>query len=255
MRNLGERVAVVAVLLVLVEAGVGSGLRAQDASDRLRVDIVRAVPERLNDYIELQLDEVTPGLQAAGIPWRSVWRTAEFGNTYELHIVTPLGELAEYDTGGPLARVMEPDNYQRLIERLRRWTVSRESYAIRYHPELSVESEAAGSRYLNRVTTVEIAPGRVGYWTAFLEQRLPQFRGANIIFGVYERIFGPGPAAWQVAENHSSFTDLSQPGIIARAFGDQADAATAEIAGVVVSVERTVLRYDAELSYSSVPSR
>ena len=31
--------------------------------------------------------------------------------------------------------------------------------------------------------------------------------------------------------------------------GDQA----AEIAGVVVSVQRTVLRYDPELSYSSIP--
>ena len=49
----GVRVVVVAALLMLVEAGVGSGLRAQDASDWLQVDAVRAVPERLEDYIEL----------------------------------------------------------------------------------------------------------------------------------------------------------------------------------------------------------
>lgn len=253
MRTLGIRVVVVAALLMLVEASAGNGLRAQDASDWLRVDIVRTVPERLEEYIELQLNEVTPGLQAAGIPWRSVWRTAEFGNTYELHFVTPLGDLADYDVGGPLARVMELDRYQRLVDRLRRFTFSRESYAIRYRPDLSVESDAVGGLFLNRVTTVQIAPGRVGEWTAFLEERLPQFRAANLVFGVYERVFGPAPTSWQIAENHTSFTELSQPNIIARTFGDQAEAQTAEIAGVVLSVQRTVLRYDPELSYSSIP--
>ncbi len=255
MKTLGVRVAVVVTLLVVVETMVGSGLRAQDASDWLRVNVVRVVPERLDDYIELQLNEVTPGLQAARIPWRSVWRTAEFGNSYELTFVTPLGDLADYDIGGPLARVMEPERFQRLVDRLRRFTVSRQSYAIRYRADLSVESDEVGSLFLARVTTVEIAPGRGPEWTAFLEQRLPQFRGANLVFGVYERMFGPAPTSWQIAENHASFTELAQPGIIARAFGDQADAVTAEIAGVVVSVQRTVLRYDPELSYSSIPAQ
>ena len=255
MRTLSVRVAIIAAVLVLVEANVGSGLRAQDASDWLRVDVVRVVPERLEDYIELQLNEVTPGLQAARIPWRSVWRTAEFGNTYELRFVTPLGDLADYDLGGPLARVMEPDRFQRLIDRLRRLTVSRDSYAIRYRADLSVESDEVGSLYLARVTTVEIAPGRAGEWTAFLERRLPQFRDADLVFGVYEQMFGPAPTSWQIAENHASFTELARPGIIARAFGDQADTVVAEIAGIVVSVERTVLRYDPELSYSSIPSQ
>lgn len=254
MRNRSVRVAVVVALLVLMGPGVGSSLRAQDASDWLRVDVVRAVPERLEEYIELQLSEVTPALQAAGIPWRSVWRTAEFGNTYELHFVTPLGDLADYDIGGPLARVMEPDEYRRLVDRLRRFTTSRESYAIQYRPDLSVESDAVGSLFLARVTNVQIAPGRSGEWTEFLRQRLPQFRDSNLVFGVYERVFGPAPASWQIAENHASFTELAQPNIIARAFGDQADSVAAEIAGVVVSVQRTVLRYDPELSYSSIPS-
>ena len=254
MTTLGVRVAIVAGLLVLVDAGPGSVLRAQNASDWLRVDIVRVVPERLEDYIELQLEEVTPGLQAAGIPWRSVWRTAEFGNSYELQFVTPLGDLADYDVGGPLARVMEPGNFQRLVDRLRRFTVSRDSYAVRYRPDLSAESDEIGSLFLARVTNIEIAPGRVGEWTAFLEQRLPQFREAGLVFGVYERVYGPAPTSWQIAENHASFTELAQPNIVARAFGEQAQAVAAEIAGVVVSVERSVLRYDPELSYSSIPS-
>jgi len=255
MRTCSRRVAIVTALVMLVEAIVGTGLRAQDASDWLRVNIASVVPERFENYIELQLNEVNPGLQEAGIPWRSAWGTAEFGNSYELQFVTPLGDLADYDIGGPLALAMEPDKFWHLVDRLRRFTVLRESYAVQYRSDLSVESDEVGGLFLARVSTVEIAPGRLGDWTAFLDQNLSQFRGADVVFGVYQRMFGPAPTVWQVVENNASFTQLAQPSIIARAFGEQADAVAAELAGVVVSVERTVLRYDPELSYSSIPSQ
>ena len=51
---------------------------------------------------------------------------------------------AEYDTGGPLTRALEPDKRQRLADRLRRMTVSRERWAIRSRPDLSVEGDVAG---------------------------------------------------------------------------------------------------------------
>ena len=196
-----------------------------------------------------------PGLQDAGVPWRSVWRTAEFGNSYEMQFVTPVGDLADYDSGGPLARVMQPDEFQRLVDRLRRFTVSRRSYAVQYRSDLSVESDQIGSLFLARTSAIEIAPGRVGDWTDFLEDSIPKFRGADLVFGVYQRMFGPGPATWQIVENHASFTELAQPSIVARAFGAQAGTVASELAGIVISVERTVLRYDPELSYSSIPIR
>ena len=254
MKTLGIRVAVIAALSVFVGTSGGAALRAHDASDWLRVNVVKVVPERFEDYIELQLTEVTPALQEAGVPWRSVWRTAEFGNSYELQFVQPVGDLADYDAGGPLARVMQPDRLQRLVDRLRRYTVSRQSYAVRYRAELGVESDDVASLFLARVSTLGVAPGRVGEWTAFLERNLKQFRGAGVVFGVYQRMLGPTPTAWQVVENHESFAELAQPSIIVRAFGEQADSVASELSGVVLSVQRSVLRYDPELSYSSIPS-
>ena len=52
-------------------------------------------------------------------------------------------------------------------------------------------------------------------------------------------------------ENHSSYAALDQPNILERAFGDQAEEVAARLSGIVTSVERTVLRYDAELSFSA----
>ena len=142
---------------------------------------------------------------------------------------------------------------KRLLDRLRRCTVSRESYAVRYRADLSIEAEDVGELFLARVTALEIAPGRTAEWEAFLEEHLPQFRGADVVFGIYQHVFGPGPPIWQIVENHSSFAELNQPSIIARTFGDQASEVAASFAGVLTSIERTVLRYDTELSYSALP--
>lgn len=239
------------VALVL-SLGLVPAAHAQE-TEWMQVDIVNVVPNRLDDYVELQLEEVNPALQRAGVPWRSVWRVAEFGNSYELQLVTPMSSLAQYDTGGALARVLEPDRRLRLVDRLRRMTVSRKRYAIRYRPDVSVEADEVGGLSLARVTTVEIAPGRGADWERFMLSALPNFSGANLVFGVYERVFGPGAASWLIVENYSSFAQLEQPSLLVRAFGEEADAASARVAGVVTSIERTVLRYDAELSYSAIP--
>ncbi len=184
-----------------------------------------------------------------------MWRTADFGNTYDLQLVRPLGGLAELDTGGPLARVMAPDRLSRLVDQLRRCTASRRSYMTEYRPDLSVEADDVGDLFLARQTMVHVAPGRTAEWEEFLRQGLPTFREANVVFGVYHRLFGPEPTSWLIVENHASFIELTRPGIVARAFGEQANVVGKKLAGVVTSVTRGVLRYDTELSYSGIPSR
>ena len=243
--------AVAAVALAL--AGTSPDARAQDAAagSWMRVDIVQILPRELDEYIEIQLEDVNPALRRAGVPWRSAWSTAEFGNTYERSFVTPISSMGEFDIGGPLARAMDPDRLARIRDRVRQTLAGRQSYAIRYHPELSVESDDVSGLSLARVTTVQVAPGRVSDWQEFLRDNLPLFEDANIVFGVYERYFGPGPSTWQIVENHASFAELDEPGILARTFGEQVDEVASRLSGVLLAVERSVLRYDPELSFSA----
>ena len=159
-------------------------------------------------------------------------QTAQFGNSYEIYLVRPISSFAdEYDTGGPLARVLKPDKRRRLVDRLRRMTVSRQRYAIRSHPDMSVDAERGGLPLL-RMTTIQVAPGRGQEWEQFMRSSLPKFADADVALAVYERVFGPGPSAWLVVENFSSFAHLEQPSVMFRAFGEQAGAATARIAGL-----------------------
>ena len=247
-RHVSSIAALVAGAILVPAASV---TLAQEETSWMRVDVLQVQPRELDDFIEMQLEEVNPALQRAGVPWRSAWRTAEFGNTYERLFVTPVDSLADLDYGGPLARVLEPDRLERIRDRVRRTLSSRQSYAVRYRPDLSVESDDVSGLSLAWITTLQVAPGRLADWEAFLSENLTQFRGADVVFGVYERVFGPGPAVWQIVENHSSFAELDRPTILQRTFGERADEIAARLAGVLLSIERSVLRYDPELSFSA----
>ena len=161
-----------AVLVVgaLLMPGVASVTLAQDESSWMRVDIMQVLPRELDEFIEMQLEQVNPALERAGVPWRSAWRTAEFGNTYERLFVTPMDSLAELDFGGPLARVLEPEQLRRIADRVRRTLSSRQSYAVRYRPDLSVESDNVSGLSLAWTTTIQVAPGRTADWEAFLRR-------------------------------------------------------------------------------------
>ena len=241
---------VVAVVATLFVSSIAPVTRAQETMPWMRVDIMEIIPEELNDFIEVQLERVNPALQRAGVPWRSAWRTAEFGNLYERMFVTPMDDLSDLDRGGPLAFALDRRELEGIEERVRRTISGHRSYALRYRPELSVESPNAGGLSLAWITTLEVAPGRLADWQAFMRARLPQFRGDNVVFGMYERYLGTGAAVWQLVENHSSFTELNNPTIMQRALGARTSDTAAGLAGVVLSVERTVLRYDPELSFS-----
>ena len=249
------RSVVVTVAVSVGFACLAIGVSGQDDGSLLNVQIVSVIPDRMDDYLELQTEIVNPALQRAGVPWRAVWRTADFGNTYDLQLVRPLGGLAELDTGGPLARVMDPERLRRLMDQLRRCTASRRSYATQYRQDLSVLSDDVGDLFLARQTTVRIAPGRVGEWEEFLRRGVPTLREAGVVFGVYHRLLGPDPTSWLIVENLGSFTELTRPDIIGHTLGEQADVVPPELAGVVTSIRRVVLRYDTELSYSGIPSR
>ena len=240
---------VVAVVVILLSLGAPVA-SAQESMPWMRVDILEVLPSELDEFIEVQAEHVNPALQRAGVPWRSAWRTAEFGNQYERMFVTPMDNLADLDRGGPLALALDRRDRERVEERVRRTISGHRSYALRYRPELSVESTNVGGLALAWITTLEVAPGRLADWQAFMRERLPQFRGSNVVFGMYERYLGSGAAVWQLVENHSSFTELDRPTIMQLALGARTSDTAAGLAGVVLSVERTVLRYDPELSFS-----
>ena len=244
-------VASVASVVAVALVAQAQPAQAQDVGSWVTVDIVQVKPERLSDFEKLYREEINPALRQAGVPWRSVWQTGEFGETYERQLVTPLASFAELDAGGPLRRVLEPREYDRVLEKLRRSIDRRQTYAVLYRADLSVESDDVSGFPIARVTNLQVAPGRGAEFEALLRENLTTFRAADVVFGVYQRQFGPGPVVWQIVENLRSYSELARGGIL-RAFGDESGRVAAQLGGLLVSIERTVLEYDPTLSFTAV---
>jgi hypothetical protein len=225
-----------------------NGVPPAPAQTWLRIDTVQVKPEMWTEYRTLERDEVIPALRKAGVRSRAAWTTAEFGSTYELVLVRPVSNFAEYDSGDSFSRALGPRESERLRERLRRCLLSRDSAAVVQRSDLSVGETG---RPFVVVTTLTVAPGRGPEYEDFLRDTLPEVRKAGIVFGVYQRIYGQ-QTAWLLVQNLDSLGELAlAPSGFFRAFGEEnAERRLSKLSGIVTSVERKVFRFDPELSFS-----
>ena len=240
--------AITALAIILASSRGSVSAQAETKQTWLRIDTVQVKPELWNEYREIERDEVIPALRKTGVPSRAAWRTAEFGTTYEIVLVRPVPDFAEYDAGDSFSRALGPREAERLRERLRRCLVSRESAAILERSDLSVGETG---RPFAVVTTLTVAPGRGADYEAFLRETLPDVRKAGIVFGVYQRVYGE-QTAWLLVQNLDSLRELADPpGGLFRAFGQEgADRRIGQLSGILTSVVRKVFRFDPELSFS-----
>ena len=258
MRNSLRPTATIAALAILVliggrasarsqaREGQGSSTAAGPAQSWLRIDTVQVKPEMWTEYRTLERDEVIPALRKSGVRSRAAWVTAEFGATYEIVLVRPVDDFADYDTGDTFSRALGPREAERLRERLRRTLISRDSAAILQRSDLGAGETG---RPFAVVTTVTVAPGRDAEYEEFLRGALPGARKAGIVFGVYQRIFGQR-TAWLLVQNLDSLRELAQtPGDLFP-FGAAPERKLQTLSGVVTGVERKVFRFDPELSFS-----
>ena len=242
----------IGALSVAMTVGLSTWCLAQPAAEPswTRVDRVQVRPDMWSEFVKIQREEVNPALQKAGVPWRSVWRTAEFGDIYTELFVTPMANFAQYDGADPLTRALEPRARERLLNKIRRCIVSTQSYAERYREDLSTETEDISDRPIAVVTTMTVAPGRGQEFERFLRETLAGLEKVDAVYGVYQRVYGPGPTAWLIVENLRSFSELDRQSPITRAFGAEgAGKILAQLAGMVTSIDRSVLELHSELSY------
>ncbi len=231
------------VLPPLAPAGAQEG----PAPTWIRVDTVQVKPEMWTAYRAIERDEVIPALRKGGVRYRAAWRTAEFGDAYELLLIRPIDDFAAYDAGDSFSS-LGPREAERLREQLRRCIQGRVTTALLQRPDLGVAE--AGLPFAV-VTTVNVATGQGVAYEAFLRNTLPGAKKAGVAFGVYQRVYGR-QTAWLLVENLPGLGELARPGGLFRAFGQEsADRLIGGLEGIVDSVERKVIRYDPELSFTS----
>jgi hypothetical protein len=214
-----------------------------------QVVLVHIKPDMLNEWMDLQKNELIPAQKKASLATRTTYQTV-FGNTDEFLIVTPLGKYAEFDGQSYLEHALGAVGAARLAAKLQKCTESRQVFISNALPELS---SAPGGQLpaLAVFTRVRVATGKLEDYEAFLKgEILPIYKKADVGFTVARRGLGANSNDVTQISWLNKMADIDGGSPIARALGPAGAAKLlAKTAGMATLVEQVVRRRVPDLSY------
>lgn len=232
---------------LLLAALLPAGALAQEAEEVApwtEMALVGVDPGQVDEFLAAQR-ELASLEQKAGIPWRSVSRTAVFGDTYRFVIMTPLAQFARLDRPG------RPDPARVSVEnRIQRTVTSRQTFALRTTPDIDNPLPDGRDPALMLVQLVSVVPGRErDYIRVMAEEVLPHFKEANMHHSSGALTLG-GDSGYVHFFHLGNFAALDQGSPMARALGPEgALEVTAKLAGVLARTEQWVVRHVPDLSF------
>jgi hypothetical protein len=228
--------------LVLAQSGPPLAAHSQ-------VVLVHIKSDMLNEWMDLQKNELIPAQKKGGVATRITYQTV-FGNTNEFLIVTPLGKYAEYDGPSYIEHTLGAVGAARLAAKLQKCTESRQVYISNALPELS-SGPAGQLPALGVFTRVRVATGKLEDYEAFLKSEiLPIYKKADVGMTVTRRGLGADSNDVIQISWLSKMADIDAGSPIARALGPAGAAKLlAKTAGMATLVEQVVRRRVPDLSY------
>lgn len=257
MKPLSQSLLAVAALALVAASpapAVAQPAAAAATTTRSQVTIVRIKPDMLNEWIDLQRNEVVPALKKAGVQSRTVWATA-VGNSFEYTIVVPFEKWAAMDSPGPLVAALGAEAAARLNAKTRKCIEVSRTFMSNRIDDLNIP---AGNALVMRSAVRRAAPGKMQEYLS--HQRadiLPVMKKAKADgkiagAGVSTRGVGAGADEVVVTTYYNKFADMdtTPAGPLAQVLGAEAAAKiNAKGAGLSTPVQVIIRRRMADLSY------
>jgi hypothetical protein len=248
--------AAAAVLIVMTVAGIETLLaQTERKSERLMVTIVNVKPEMVDEYENFVKNETNPALQKAGIKWRDAWKTAMFGNSFEYVYVEAIDNYAMFDGPGPIERALGKEGNAAWSAKSRSMINSVKRMQINTRPDLSYDGEGPRTPGVAVVTHATVAQGRNADLEAWVKaDLLPVMRQAKVpAYLVSQMGLGGNANEYITLVMHANMAELEKGPPVYRVMSKEAgDKLYAKLpAGVIVNVERYVVRYSPELSFGA----
>lgn len=220
------------------------------------VSVIRVKPELVTEWEAFLKAESLPAYQKAGVKQREAWKTATFGDAYEYVFVTPIADLAQYDSPGLLVKALGEEGARAYRAKSARFIVSLRTFAIQSRPELSIAPKANEPLKLAVVSSVNAAPGRGPELESLIKNDiLPVLKKAELKgYLVSQVMFGGDPYEYVALAMYDSFAQIGQGSPYVKVLGqDGANKLLQKGTGIVTHVERKVYRYAPELSLPQPP--
>jgi len=223
---------------------------AQPAPTLYRYVHTHVKPDMLNEWLDLQKNEVVPALKKAGQTTQTVLASGLFGTSYEYVTITPFAKYADFDAVYPLVKALGQAGAARLHEKLLKCIVSQNSYAgmrltdISNVPDGPLPPIFVSVRY-------RIAAGKMQDFQALVKSDiLPVYKKANARLIVTQRGLGANVNDVTVATGYAKYADLDGGPFLVKQLGaDGAAKVNAKFAGIRTLIEIVVRSRVADLSF------
>ena len=210
----------------------------------IRLTIVQVEPDMVPEFLAVQ-GKMMAIAKNGDKPWRTISRTAVFGDQYRFVIATPGENLASFSTLGEKASASSSINV-----RLEKTISSLHSYAVRTLPALDNQLPADQIPSVMVINISKVAPGREQeYYQIMEEDVFPHFNEADMHHRSGSLALG-GEGGYIHIFYLNDFASLDQGSPVVRALGPiGAQVVTAKLAGIVTSTEQWVAQLLPELSF------
>jgi hypothetical protein len=220
----------------------------------LQLSVVTLRPDMVNAYIDFQKSDVIPALQKGGVKWRDSFRTAVFGDIFQVAHVTDVTGLDQYDSPPPVRKALGDAGYAAYQAKVGSMVSSVKTYLIRTRPDLSyVADPAAPQPKLLILTTVDVAADKIAEFETFLKSDwLPALKsGGGKSYRVSQVIYGGSTTQYHTLVGVDSFADIGKGHPVTRALGeDGMMKLLARVGSYTRQVDRTIIRLDPELTFA-----
>jgi len=215
-----------------------------------RVQLVHVKLDMLNDWTDLQKNEVVPALKKGGTRSRTVYQT-NMGNGAEFLIVTPFNKFAEFDADGAQLKALGAAANGRLVEKLRKTTDNNSNWIITQLAALSTVN--VNSLNAAKIVSVRLrlAPGKMDeFQNLFKAEMLPAYKKVKADVTVTVRSLGANPNDVTITSPIAKYADLDKGPPVVQALGPDGAAKLAQkFTGTGTIVEIVVRTRLADLSF------
>ena len=225
---------------------------ATPATTRSQVTLVRVKPDMVNEWIDLQKNEVVPAQKKGGVTQRIVLQTT-IGNSFEYAIITPFPDFAALDGQNATQKALGTEAAARLAAKTRKCIDTQRTYLINQVTDLAI---APGTAPAVRTQVVHVAAGKqqdyLSYVRAEILPAMKKAKAAGKIAGYNVATRGVGSQAGEITTTtyYNKFADMDAGSPVVQMLGQAAaDAITAKGNALATPVQAIIRRLVADLSF------
>jgi hypothetical protein len=234
---------------LMLASGLSTICVAQSSPYRTRVTVTQLKPDMINEWVDLQKNEVVPALKKAGIKTRSVLSSGIFGRAGEYVVSQPFQNTAEFDGQSPLVKALDPPGAARLSAKLAKCIVSQYSHMNTRLEDISNVLSTPPEVIV--AVRYRIAPGKLQEFRDLVKSDiLPVYKKAKVQLTVNQR--GPGANATDVTmvTGYAKYADLNGGPFLTQQLGQDAAAKiNAKFTGIRTQIEVVVRHRVDDLSF------